>query len=84
MNSGRHVGGFQYRNWRRIKPDKNKSFKAVVFSTLAGAVIKDLGREKSLLKSLYHKVIPTKKIEQNKTTQKVIEADYQVLEEEKE
>lgn len=81
MNNGRHIGGFKYRNRRnRVNSDKNPIWGTLI-TAISGTIINDLTDPNSRIKKLVNRIIHPKQIE-NKPGQKVIEAEFQVLDKE--
>jgi len=72
MTDGKHYGGFKFRNHPGIN-----SIWITVITAVAGTIIKDLSNESSMLKRILGKILP-KQIK-NKHDVKVINAEYEVI-----
>jgi len=76
--NGKHRNGYQYRNKRNNSSSSKNSIIGTILSAISGIVIKDLSSQNSRIKSLVSKIIKPKEIE--KKPNKIIEADYEILE----
>ena len=83
MTDRKHYGGFKYRN-RRVKNNRGRSsFIGTVITAIAGTVVKDLTSEDSKIKKLFNKMIHPKQISDKNRENKIIDAEYSVIDNEK-
>ncbi len=79
MTDGKHYGGYQYRNRRDKSHRGRNSIWGTIITAIAGTVIKDLTNENSKIKKIVRKIIPPKQIEDKQNKKKLINAEYQVI-----
>ena len=79
MTDGKHYGGYQYRNRRDKSHRGRNSIWGTIITAIAGTVIKDLTSENSKIKKIVRKIIPPKQIENKLNKEKLINAEYKVI-----
>ena len=81
MNNGNHFGGYKYRNRRDKISGTRNSILGTIFSLVAGTVVKDLSNSDSKIKKIINNFIHPKQIEEKKKKNKIINAEYTIIEE---
>ncbi len=82
MTDGKHYGGYKYRNRRDKSHRGRNSIWGTIITAIAGTVIKDLTSENSKIKKIVRKIIPPKQIENKLNKEKLINAEYKVVNDE--
>ena len=83
MTDGKHYGRYKYRNQRNKSHRGRNSIWGTIITAIAGTVIKDLTSENSKIKKIVRKIIPPKQIEDEQNKKKLINAEYKVINNEK-